>query len=159
MTPARRRRLVLVVSLVGGLGLATTLALRAFQENMLYFYSPTQIAEEGGYPLERAFRIGGLVADGSLQRQPGSMTLEFVVTDHAHNIPVRYTGVVPDLFREGQGVVARGRMSEDGRFEAEEIMARHDENYMAPEVAEALRQGLSRSGGDGPEILQYGGYE
>ncbi|MCC5867342.1 MAG: cytochrome c maturation protein CcmE [Gammaproteobacteria bacterium] len=144
MTPTRKRRLMLVAGLVAGVGLATTLALRAFQENMLYFYSPTEFVEID-VPAERTLRIGGLVADGSVQRESGSMTVEFLVTDHAYSVPVRYTGVLPDLFREGQGVVARGRLGEGGLFLADNIMAKHDENYMPPEVAQALEAGKMRA--------------
>ncbi len=144
MTPARKRRLVMVSALVAGVGLATTLALRAFQENMLYFYSPTEFVQNG-VPEERTIRVGGLVADGSVRRAAGSMTIEFEVTDHAYTVPVTYTGVLPDLFREGQGVVARGRIGENGMFMAENIMAKHDENYMPPEVAQALHAGKMRA--------------
>lgn len=144
MTPTRKRRLMLVAGLVAGVGLATTLALRAFQENMLYFYSPTEFVEID-VPPERTLRIGGLVADGSVQRESGSMTVEFLVTDHAYSVPVRYTGVLPDLFREGQGVVARGRVGEGGMFLADNILAKHDENYMPPEVAQALESGKMRA--------------
>ncbi len=144
MTPTRKRRLVMVTALVAGVGLATTLALRAFQENMLYFYSPTEFVELG-VPEERTIRVGGLVADGSVRRMPGSMTIEFQVTDHAYAVPVSYTGVLPDLFREGQGVVARGRISDNGVFVAENLMAKHDENYMPPEVAQALHAGKMRA--------------
>ncbi|MCC5861738.1 MAG: cytochrome c maturation protein CcmE [Gammaproteobacteria bacterium] len=144
MTPTRKRRLVMVTALVAGVGLATTLALRAFQENMLYFYSPTEFVELG-VPAERTIRVGGLVADGSVRRAPGSMTIEFQVTDHAYTVPVSYTGVLPDLFREGQGVVARGRIGDNGVFVAENLMAKHDENYMPPEVAQALHAGKMRA--------------
>lgn len=144
MTPTRKRRLMLVAGLVAGVGLATTLALRAFQENMLYFYSPTEFAEID-VPAERTLRIGGLVAYDSVQRESGSMTIEFLVTDHAYSVPIRYTGVLPDLFREGQGVVARGRVGEGGVFLADNIMAKHDENYMPPEVAQALESGKMRA--------------
>ncbi len=144
MTPTRKRRLMLVTGLVAGVGLATSLALRAFQENMLYFYSPTEFAEID-VPAERTLRVGGLVADGSVRRESGSMTVEFLVTDHAYSVPVRYTGVLPDLFREGQGVVARGRLGEGGVFLADNILAKHDENYMPPEVAQALESGKMRA--------------
>jgi cytochrome c-type biogenesis protein CcmE len=146
VTPTRRRRLVLVLALVGGVGLATTLALKAFQENMLYFYSPTDMVE-GSPPEERVIRVGGLVADGSIRRESGSMTIEFDVTDYAHTVPVRYTGVLPDLFREGQGVVAEGSLDNGGIFRADTVLARHDENYMPKEVADALKkQGLWQHG-------------
>jgi cytochrome c-type biogenesis protein CcmE len=136
MTP-RQRRIALLGVVVAGVAVAATLALRAFNENLLYFYSPTQVAQ-GEAPAERAFRIGGMVAAGSVRRETGSLTVAFVVTDFQHEITVNYTGVLPDLFREGQGVVARGRVVADGVFAAEEVLAKHDENYMPPEVADTL---------------------
>jgi cytochrome c-type biogenesis protein CcmE len=135
----RTRRLVWIAAVIGGVALAVGLALRAFQENLLYFFSPSQVAA-GEAPAERSFRLGGMVADGSIAREEGSLTVHFTVTDFAHSLPVEYTGVLPDLFREGQGVVARGYLTPDGSFVAEEVLAKHDENYMPPEVAEALRQ-------------------
>ena len=138
MTP-RRRRMLLIGLVVGGVSLSAALALRAFQENLLYFFSPTQVAA-GEAPDERTFRLGGMVVEDSVAREAGSLTMSFVVTDYAHSVPVSYTGVLPDLFGEGQGVVAHGRMTSDGNFVAEEVLAKHDENYMPPEVADALAQ-------------------
>ena len=138
MTP-RHRRMALIAVVLGGVVVSAALAMRAFEQNLLYFFSPTQIAT-GEAPAERTFRLGGMVLDGSVEREPGSLTVSFVVTDYAHSIPVRYTGVLPDLFQEGQGVVARGRVEGDGHFAAEEVLAKHDENYMPPEVAEALEK-------------------
>ena len=135
----RTRRLLLVGGVMVGVGLAVGLALRAFQENLLYFFSPSQVAA-GEAPTGRSFRLGGMVADGSIAREEGSLTVRFTVTDFAQSLPVEYTGVLPDLFREGQGVVTRGYLDTQGRFVAEEVLAKHDENYMPPEVAEALRQ-------------------
>jgi cytochrome c-type biogenesis protein CcmE len=135
----RRRRLLLIGLVLAGVITSTALALRAFQENLLYFFSPTQVMA-GEAPLERNFRLGGVVAEGSIQREPGSMTVNFVVTDYASSVPVQYTGVLPDLFLENQGVVARGRLDGSGGFVAEEVLARHDENYMPLEVAEALER-------------------
>ncbi len=132
----RSQRMLLIGLVVAGMAVAVGFAYRAFQENLLYFFSPSQIA--AGEAPERTFRLGGMVLDGSFERPPGSLTVSFVVTDNVHSIPVRYTGVLPDLFREGQGVVARGRLDGSGGFVAEEILAKHDENYMPPEVAEAL---------------------
>jgi cytochrome c-type biogenesis protein CcmE len=108
----------------------------------LFFFSPSEVAA-GEAPIERGFRIGGMVVDGSVERETGSLTVSFVVTDFAHSIPVSYTGVLPDLFGEGQGVVARGYLNADGSFTAEEVLAKHDENYMPPEVAEALERARS----------------
>lgn len=139
MTP-RRQRMVLIGLVVAGVAVSAALALQAFRENVLFFFSPTEIAA-GDAPVERGFRLGGMVADGSVAREEGSLTIDFVVTDYAHSIPVSYTGVLPDLFGEGQGVVARGQLNEDGSFTADEILAKHDENYMPPEVAEALERG------------------
>ena len=137
MTPRRRRMLAGVALIVLGAGAATALALKAFQENLLYFYSPTQVAG-GEAPVNRPFRIGGLVQEGSVQRDPQSLAVRFVLTDTLHTVEVAYAGVLPDLFREGQGIVANGRLLPDGRFEASQVLAKHDENYMPPEVADAL---------------------
>jgi cytochrome c-type biogenesis protein CcmE len=142
---ARRRRMLLIGLVLAGVIVSATFALRAFRENLSYFFSPTEVAA-GQAPASRNFRLGGMVVDGSLSRAPGSLTVDFVVTDFAHSIPVRYTGVLPDLFREGSGVVARGRLDASGRFEAQEIVAKHDENYMPPEVAEALKKGKAQAG-------------
>jgi cytochrome c-type biogenesis protein CcmE len=128
--------MVLVGLVVTGVVVALGLAYRAFQENLLYFFSPSQIA--AGEAPERVFRIGGMVVEESVERDPGSLTVHFVLTDFAHTVPVAYTGVLPDLFREGQGIVARGEMDAAGTFVAQEVLAKHDENYMPPEVAEAL---------------------
>ena len=133
----RRQRLVLIGLVIVGVALSAGLALRAFQENLLFFFSPSQVVA-GEAPDSRTFRLGGMVAEDSLEREPGSLTLSFVVTDYVHSLPVRYTGVLPDLFGEGQGVVVRGRLESGGGFFAEEVLAKHDENYMSPEVADAL---------------------
>lgn len=139
MTP-RQKRMVTVVAIVAGVGIATAFALKAFNQNLLYYYSPTQV-HAGEAPASRAIRVGGLVENGSLARKPGSMEVTFILTDYAQKVPVSYTGVLPDLFREGQGVIARGRMDGD-RFVAEEVLAKHDENYMPPEVADSLKPHL-----------------
>ena len=136
MTP-RRQRMILIGLVAVGVTISAVLALRAFQENLLFFFSPSQIAA-GEAPNDRVFRLGGMVLQDSIEREPGSLTLSFVVTDYAHSMPVHYTGVLPDLFGEDQGVVARGRLDDQGGFIAEEILAKHDENYMPPEVADAL---------------------
>jgi cytochrome c-type biogenesis protein CcmE len=131
---------MLFVGLVlAGVTLAAAFALRAFQANLLYFYSPSQVAA-GEAPADRQFRLGGMVSDDSVERAPGSLEVRFVLTDFEREIPVRYTGVLPDLFREGQGVVTRGRLGGDGEFVAEEVFAKHDENYMPPEVGQSLRR-------------------
>jgi cytochrome c-type biogenesis protein CcmE len=138
LTP-RRQRMLLVALIVLGVGAAVAFALTAFQENLLYFYSPSDVAA-GKAPPDKVFRLGGMVPEGSFQRPPGSLEATFLLTDYAHNVTVKYSGVLPDLFREGQGIVARGRLGPDGVFIAEEVLAKHDENYMPPDVAEALRQ-------------------
>lgn len=139
MTP-RQRRMALVGLIVLGVGAAVAFALTAFQENLLYYYTPSDVSA-GKAPKDRAFRVGGMVPEGSFKRPPGSLEAQFVLTDYAHNVTVSYTGVLPDLFREGQGVIARGRMGADGVFVAEEVLAKHDENYMPPDVAESLKHG------------------
>ena len=142
MTP-RRRRMVLVGLVLAGVVVSAALALRAFQLNLQYFFSPTQIAE-GAVADARTFRLGGMVVEDSVEREEGSLTVSFVVTDYAHSVPVEYTGVLPDLFQEGKGVVTLGRMRASGRFVADQVLAKHDENYMPPEVAEALEQARER---------------
>jgi cytochrome c-type biogenesis protein CcmE len=140
---SRTQRKLFIAFVLVGITLAGAFAYRAFQENLLYFFSPTQIA--AGEAPQRTFRLGGMVLDGSFNREPGSLTARFVVTDNVHSVPVSYTGVLPDLFREGAGAVAIGRMSGD-EFVAEEIIAKHDENYMPPEVAEALQKAREAQG-------------
>ncbi len=137
MTP-RRMRLLAVVAIVAGVAAAAALAMLAFEDNLLYFYNPTQV-KSGEAPDDRTFRIGGMVTQGSLQRTEGTLEIRFVVTDYRESIPVRYEGLLPDLFREGQGVIAHGRLTENGEFVADEVLAKHDENYMPPEVAESLQ--------------------
>jgi cytochrome c-type biogenesis protein CcmE len=119
------------------LGVATALVLNAFQSNLVFFFTPTQVAN-GEVPKGRSFRIGGMVEDGSLQREGDGLTVHFVVTDTAKRVPVTYKGILPDLFKEGKGAVAQGQLVADGTFVASEVLAKHDENYMPPEAAEAL---------------------
>ncbi len=137
MSPSQRRRLGWLLFLLAGTAVAAALVLNAFRSNMLFFFTPTQVLA-GEAPPGRALRIGGLVADDSVRREPGGLEITFDVTDTAATVPVRYEGVLPDLFREGQGVVVRGSLDGDGRLVADEVLAKHDENYMPPEVAEAL---------------------
>jgi cytochrome c-type biogenesis protein CcmE len=137
MTP-RQRRIVLVIGILAGVSVAGALALRAFQENVMFFFDPTQVAT-GEAPIEQRFRLGGMVRPGTVDRKAGSMDMRFVVTDFKRDVPVVYSGVVPDLFRENQGVVAHGKLGTDGVFVADEILAKHDENYMPPEVARAIK--------------------
>jgi len=126
-----------VIAILAGVATAAALAVLAFEDNLLYFYSPSQVAA-GEAPSARTFRVGGLVTAGSVERAAGSLAVRFIVTDLKESITVRYEGLLPDLFREGQGVIAHGRMTADGEFAADEVLAKHDENYMPPEVAEAL---------------------
>jgi cytochrome c-type biogenesis protein CcmE len=130
--------MVTVAVILAGVGIATAFALQAFQKNLLYYYSPTQI-QAGEAPSSRSIRVGGLVEDGSFQRETGSLEARFTLTDFQNTVRVSYTGVLPDLFREGQGIIARGQMTPEGTFVAEEVLAKHDENYMPPEVADSLK--------------------
>jgi cytochrome c-type biogenesis protein CcmE len=127
-----------VAAILVGVGIATAFALQAFNKNLLYYYSPTQI-HAGEAPDARSIRVGGLVETGSVQREPGSLEVRFTLTDFSKTVGVSYTGVLPDLFREGQGIIARGKMRDDGVFVAEEVLAKHDENYMPPEVKDSLK--------------------
>ena len=133
----RHKKLMWVVSGVALLGIATALVLNAFQSNLVFFFTPTQIAKKEA-PIDHSFRIGGLVQAGSLKRQPDGLTVDFVVTDLLNHIPVTYQGILPDLFKEGKGVVAQGKLNTNGRFVADQVLAKHDENYMPPEAAKAL---------------------
>ncbi len=133
----RQQRMLAVGLTLAGLAIAATLALRAFEDNMMFFVEISDVAA-GNFPDDRNFRIGGLVVSDSVYRATDSLEVTFSVTDTRCEVPVRYSGVLPDLFREGQGAVAHGRMGEDGVFVADKILAKHDEEYMAPEVAEQL---------------------
>lgn len=150
MKPKRRQRLILIVTLVVGVGIAVGLVLNAFRNNLLFFYSPSQVAK-GESPAGRNFRIGGLVVKGSVHHASDGLTVHFVLTDYAKSIPVVYKGILPDLFREGQGIVAMGRVDGQGEFVAQEVLAKHDAKYMPPEVASALKQARvrDRAAGDG----------
>jgi cytochrome c-type biogenesis protein CcmE len=141
MTP-RQRRLTLVIGILAGVSVAGALALTAFRENVTFFFDPSQVVQ-GKVTEGEHFRLGGMVSKGSIQREPGSLEVRFLVTDFAHEVPVSYTGVLPDLFREGQGVVANGRLV-NGTFMAEEVLAKHDEKYMPPPVAKALKDKQQR---------------
>ncbi len=138
MTP-RRKRLTFVLVGMAALALATTLILRAFDGNLVYFFSPSDVAE-GMAPEGKTFRLGGLVEEGSLQRENDGLTVHFVVTDKVKQVPVVFTGILPDLFTEGQGMVAQGRLGADGVFRAKDVLAKHDETYMPPEVADSLER-------------------
>ena len=135
----RHKRLVLVAAGLGTLALAAWLVLSAFQQNMVFFFTPTQVYS-GEAPKGRSFRIGGMVEAGSVKRQPDGVTVSFVVTDTAKKIPVTYKGILPDLFKEEKGVVAQGKLGPDGNFVADEVLAKHDENYMPAEAAYAINK-------------------
>lgn len=136
---ARYKRFILIAIGLALLGLAAMLILNAFQSNMVFFYTPTQV-DKGEVPHGTGFRIGGLVVKDSLKRQDDGLTVHFSITDTAKTVPVVYKGVLPDLFKEGKGVVAQGKVGPDGIFIASEVLAKHDENYMPPEAAEALKR-------------------
>jgi len=133
----RRKRLILVLAGLATAGVAVSLVVSAFRSNLVFFFTPSQIAADEA-PRGRAFRVGGLVQEGSLHRD--GTTVHFLVTDTARTVPVSYVGILPDLFREGKGVVAQGRLEADGVFHASEVLAKHDENYMPPEAADALKR-------------------
>src|SRR5215203_5555565 len=133
----RHRRIAFIVVGLVGLALAAFLALSAFQNNLVFFFSPTQVAAKEA-PVNRTFRIGGLVEEGTLQRDNDALTVRFTVTDTAASIPVVYKGILPDLFKEGRGCVAQGKLGSDGVFQAEQVLAKHDENYMPPEAGQAI---------------------
>jgi cytochrome c-type biogenesis protein CcmE len=136
---ARHRRFAWIAAGVAVLGVAVALVLNAFQSNLVFFFSPSQVAANEA-PQGRPFRIGGMVEAGSLQRVPNTLEVKFIVTDMAQRVPVVYSGLLPDLFKEGKGVVAQGSLGADGMFHASEVLAKHDENYMPPEAAAALEQ-------------------
>lgn len=134
----KQKRLGLILLMVAGISIATFFGLRAFNDNLMYFFSATDVIE-GKAPKDHLFRLGGMVVKGSVVRQPSGLTVRFVLTDMAKEVPVEYTGILPDLFREGQGIVANGKLDENGVFIAQEVLAKHDENYMPPEVAGSMK--------------------
>jgi cytochrome c-type biogenesis protein CcmE len=133
----RHKRIALIVAGLGGLGIAAALVLSAFQNNLVFFFSPSQVVAKEA-PVNKTFRIGGLVQSGTLQRDNDGLTVKFVVTDTAKSIPVVYKGILPDLFKEGKGCVAQGRVGADGVFYADQVLAKHDENYMPPQAGQAI---------------------
>ena len=150
MTP-RRKRVAIAVGALLALSAATALVLNAFRSNLVFFFTPTQVAA-GEAPGERTFRLGGLVREGSVQRE--GVQVRFVVTDTARDVPVRYAGLLPDLFKEGKGVVAQGTLGPDGVFVAREVLAKHDENYMPPEAAEALKRAQQHTPQPAPTLVE-----
>ena len=133
----RHKRIGIIIVALAGLSIATYLVASAFRNNLVFFFSPTQVAAKEA-PVNRTFRIGGLVQEGTIKRESDGLTVRFTVTDTAASIPVVYKGILPDLFKEGRGCVAQGRIDSDGVFQADEVLAKHDENYMPPEAGEAI---------------------
>lgn len=142
MTP-RRKRIAWIILGVTGVAIAAGLILTAFEKNLMYFYSPSEVAD-GKAPTGRTFRLGGMVVKGSVQREPKKLEVQFTLTDYADERVVRFAGILPDLFREGQGIVAIGQLNDAGIFVADDVLAKHDENYMPPEVASALEAAAER---------------
>ena len=138
MTPARKKRLALIALMVIGVAAATTLALKAFNENLMFFFSASDV-KAGKAPEKKLFRLGGMVVNGSFKRDTNSLKVNFDLTDNQETVTVEYTGILPDLFREGQGIVAKGKLNDKGVFIAQEVLAKHDENYMPPEVADSMK--------------------
>jgi cytochrome c-type biogenesis protein CcmE len=149
MTP-RRKRLYVVLAILGGVAASVSLAVVASRQNIMFYYDPTQIAA-GQAPADKRFRVGGMVVKGSVTRSPGDLKVRFVLTDLSHQIPVEYSGVLPDLFREGQGIIAHGTLGANGAFVADEVLAKHDEKYMPPEVAASLKQRTNAANGAAAE--------
>ncbi len=139
MKPLRKRRLIFVVSIVLGLGIAIGLALYAAKQNVNFFYSPADIVK-GKAPVGPLIRLGGLVVKGSVSRNPQDLKVSFELTDNAEKILVKFDGILPDLFREGQGIVTMGHLQKNGEFEASEVLAKHDETYLSPDVAKAIQK-------------------
>ncbi|SFR49749.1 cytochrome c-type biogenesis protein CcmE [Marinobacter daqiaonensis] len=152
MNPARKRKLSIILFLLAGLAIAVGLATYAFRQNINLFYDPSQIAG-GEAPVDVRIRAGGMVEEGSVRRDPDSLKVEFRVTDYASSVTVMYEGILPDLFAEGQGVVATGHLNGEGRFMAEQVLAKHDEQYMPPEVSKALEKASARAEEQGAKEL------
>ena len=139
MKPARKKRLFFIVFLIAGVTLAAGFAMYAFNQNLMFYFSPTDV-KQGKAPVDKLFRMGGMVVDGTFKKEPKSLKVHFDITDYEKTVSVEYEGILPDLFREGQGIISRGKLNVDGVFVAEEVLAKHDENYMPPEVAESLKK-------------------
>ncbi len=139
MKVARKQRLILITLMVLGASVATAFALKSFNENLMYFFSTTDVVA-GKAPKDALFRLGGMVVKGTVERPDKGMMVRFKLTDYSKDVTVEYTGILPDLFREGQGIVAHGKLNDQGVFIAEEVLAKHDENYMPPEVKASLKQ-------------------
>ena len=152
----RQKRVAMVAGGLAALAVAAALVLSAFQQNLVFFFTPSQVAANEA-PQGKTFRIGGMVETGSVKRQPDGLTVRFMVTDTAKSIPVIYRGALPDLFREGKGVVAQGRVGADGMFVANEVLAKHDENYMPPEAADAVKRAHETSRKAAQTVVGGGG--
>ncbi|HEU0290726.1 MAG TPA: cytochrome c maturation protein CcmE [Burkholderiales bacterium] len=152
----RQKRIAMVAGGLAALAVAAALVLSAFQQNLVFFFTPSQVAANEA-PQGKTFRIGGMVETGSVKRQPDGLTVRFMVTDTAKSIPVTYRGALPDLFREGKGVVAQGRVGADGMFVANEVLAKHDENYMPPEAADAVKRAHETSRKAAQTVVGGGG--
>ncbi len=139
MKPARKKRLFFIVFLIAGVTLAAGFAMYAFNQNLMFYFSPTDI-KQGKAPVNKIFRMGGMVVEGTFKKEPKSLKVHFDLTDFDKTVSVEYEGILPDLFREGQGIISRGKLNAQGVFIAEEVLAKHDENYMPPEVAESLKK-------------------
>lgn len=139
MTPARKKRLALIGLMLAGIAVGLTFALKALDENIMFFFTPSEVAE-GKAPKNKLFRMGGMVVDGSVSRPGDGLTAQFDLSDNDNQVTVQYTGILPDLFREGQGIIANGEVGDNGIFVAQEVLAKHDENYMPPEIAEAMKK-------------------
>lgn len=139
MTPARKKRLALIVLMLVGISVGLAFALKALDENIMFFFTPSEVATDKA-PANQLFRMGGMVVTGSVKRPGDGLTVLFDLTDNNQQVTVQYTGILPDLFREGQGIIANGTISDEGIFVAQEVLAKHDENYMPPEVAEAMKK-------------------
>ena len=139
MKPARKKRLFFIVFLITGVTLAAGFAMYAFNQNLMFYFSPSDV-KQGKAPVDKLFRMGGMVVDGTFKKEPKSLLVHFDITDFEKTVSVEYEGILPDLFREGQGIISRGKLNTKGVFVAEEVLAKHDENYMPPEVAESLEK-------------------
>ena len=139
MKAARKKRLFFIIFLIAGVTLAAGFAMYAFNQNLMFYFSPTDV-KQGKAPVNKIFRMGGMVVEGTFKKEPKSLKVHFDLTDYEKTVSVEYEGILPDLFREGQGIISRGKLNEQGVFIAEEVLAKHDENYMPPEVAESLKK-------------------
>ena len=139
MKPARKKRLFFIIFLISGVAIAASFAFYAFNQNIMFYFSPSEV-KQGKAPVNKLFRMGGMVVEGTFKKEKNTLKVFFDITDYEKTVTVEYTGLLPDLFREGQGIISRGKLNSEGVFIAEEVLAKHDENYMPPEVAESLKK-------------------